>query len=96
MFDAFLSWLRVIWEFSQSPMLLFWVFVLVINLANRLKRVSKNVDQLLGEITNIRNLLSDIRNLLSDQKNSTPPKLDSGKINHAEILKKVQKEHYRT
>ena len=89
MFDAFLSWLRVIWEFSQSPMLLFVVFVLVINHGKRLNRVSKNVDQLLGEITNI-------RNLLSDQKNSTPPKLDSGKINHAEILKKVQKEHYRT
>ena len=89
MFDAFLSWLRVIWDFSQSPILLFVVFVLVINLGKRLDRVSKKVDQLLGEITNI-------RNLLSDQKNSTPPKLDSGKINHAEIYKKVQREHYRT
>lgn len=89
MFDAFLSWFRVIWEFSQSPMLLFVVFVLVIILGKRLDMVSKKVDQLLGEISNI-------RNLLSDQKNSTPPKLDSGKINHAEILKKVQREHYRT
>ena len=89
MFDAFLSWLRVIWDFSQSPILLFVVFVLVINLGKRLDRVSKKVDQLLGEITNI-------RSLLSDQKNSTPPKLNSGKINHAEILKKVQREHYRT
>jgi hypothetical protein len=89
MFDAFLSWLRVIWEFSQSPMLLFVVFVLVINLGKRLDRVSKKVDQLLGEITSI-------RSLPSDQKNSTPPKLDSGKINHAEILKRVQREHYRT
>ena len=89
MFDAFLSWLRVIWDFSQSPILLFVVFVLVINLGKRLDRVSKKVDQLLGEITNI-------RSLFSDQKNSTPPKLNSGKINHAEILKKVQREHYRT
>ena len=89
MFDAFLSWFRVIWEFSQSPMLLFVVFVMVIILGKRLDRVSKKVDQLLGEITNI-------RSLLSDQKNSTPPKLNSGKINHAEILKKVQREHYRT
>lgn len=89
MFDAFLSWLRVIWEFSQSPILLFVVFVLVINLGKRLDRVSKKVDQLMGEISNI-------RSLLSDQKNSTPPKLNSGKINHAEILKKVQREHYRT
>ena len=89
MFDAFLSWFRVIWEFSQSPMLLFVVFVMVIILGKRLDRVSKKVDQLLGEITNI-------RNLLSDKKNSTPPKLDSGKFNHAEILKKVQREHYRT
>ena len=89
MFDAFLSWFRVIWEFSQSPMLLFVVFVLVIILGKRLDMVSKKVDQILGEISNI-------RNLLSDQKNSTPPKLDSGKINHAEILKKVQREHYRT
>ena len=89
MFDAFLSWLRVIWDFSQSPILLFVVFVLVINLGKRLDRVSKKVDQLLGEITNI-------RSLLSDQKNSTSPKLNSGKINHAEILKKVQREHYRT
>lgn len=89
MFDAFLSWFRVIWEFSQSPMLLFVVFVLVIILGKRLDMVSKKVDQLLGEISNI-------RNLLSDQKNPTPPKLNSGKINHAEILKKVQREHYRT
>lgn len=88
MFDAFLSWLRVIWEFSQSPVLLFIVFVLVIQLGKHLDRVSKKVDQLLGEIANI-------QNLLSNQKNSTPPKLDSGKINHAEILKKVQREHYR-
>jgi hypothetical protein len=88
MFDAFLIYLRAIWEFSQSPVLLFMVFVLVINLGNRLKRVSNKVDQLLGEITSI-------QNLLSDQKKSTPPKTDSGKINHAEILKKVQREHYR-
>ena len=89
MIDALLNYCRVIWEFSQSPMLLFIVFVIVIRLGKHLDRVSKKVDQLLGEIANI-------QNHLSNQKTPTPPKLHSGKINHAEILKKVQREHYRT